>query len=136
MIYILDACALIALFKKEEGADKIKSLLNEALTGQSVVYMNIINLIELHYCFFRSLGKETSALILEQIHAMPIQFISTIDTVIFTETSRLKAQYAIPLGDAIGLATAIGMNGTFVTADHADFGEIETAEQVPFFWFR
>ena len=43
---------------------------------------------------------------------MPIQFIETIDDVIFSETSRIKATYAIPLGDAVGLATAIKLGGS------------------------
>jgi len=46
------------------------------------------------------------------------------------------ALIAIPLGDSIGLATAIKMGGIFVTADHSDFEEIEKAESIPFFWFR
>jgi predicted nucleic acid-binding protein len=133
---ILDACALIALFKREQGADKVRALFDETLAGQSVIYMNTVNLIEVHYCFYRALGQEKSGLILEQIYAMPIHFIDTIDTIIFSETSRLKAQYAIPLGDAIGLATAVKMKGTFVTADHSDFGKIEKTEPVSFFWFR
>jgi len=136
LIYVLDACALIALFKQEKGADKVKSLLNEALTEQVDVCMHTINLIEVHYGFYRTLGKEKSGLILEQIYMLPIQFTDTIDTVIFSETSRLKAQYAIPLGDSIGLATAVKLRGTFVTADHSDFGKIEKAESLPFFWFR
>ena len=136
MIYIFDACALIALFKREQGFDKISALLDEALTGQSTIYMNTINLIEVFYCFYRALGKEKSGLILEKIYTMPIQFIDTIDAVIFSETSRLKAQYAIPLGDSIGLATTIKMGGSFVTADHSDFDEIEKTESFPFFWFR
>ena len=136
MIYILDACALIALFKKERGADKVKFLLDEALAGQSVVYMNTINLIEVHYCFYRTLGQEKSNLLLEQIYKMPVHFINTVDETIFSETSRLKAQYAIPLGDSIGLATAIKMNGTFVTSDHSDFEVIEEKEDLKFFWFR
>jgi len=98
--------------------------------------MNIINLIEVHYSFYRALGQEKSTLIIEQIHAIPVHIIDTIDTTIFTEASRLKAQYAVPLGDAIGLATAIKMKGVFVTADHSDFEEIEKAEHIPFFWFR
>jgi len=134
--YIFDACSLIALFKKENGSDKIRALLDEALTGQADIYMNIVNLIEIHYILYRALGKEKSSLILEQVYALPIKFINTIDEVIFTETSRLKAQYAIPLGDAIGLATAIKINGAFVTADHSDFEEIEKAETISFFWFR
>ena len=136
MTYVFDACSLIALFKKEKGADKIKILLDEALTGQAAIYINILNLIEIHYLFNRALGKEKSAFILEQIHTWPINIINTIDDVIFFETSRIKAQYAIPLGDSIGLATAIKMNGTFVTADHSDFEEIEKAETISFLWFR
>jgi predicted nucleic acid-binding protein len=134
--YIFDACALIALFKQEKGTDKIEALFKEASTGQTVIYMNIINLIEVHYCFYRVLGREKSGLILEQVYTMPIRFIDTIDAEIFSETSRLEAQYAIPLGDSIGLATAIKMDGTFVTADHSDFSKIEEAESIPFFWFR
>lgn len=136
MTYILDACALIALFKREQGAEKIRALLDEALAGQAVLYMSIINLIEVHYSFYRALGQEKSSLILEQVYAIPVNFIDTIDTIVFSEASRLKAQYAIPLGDAIGLATAIKMKGSFVTADHSDFDEIEKAESIPFFWFR
>ena len=97
---------------------------------------NTGNLIEVHHCFYRALGQEKSGLILEQIYAMPIHLIDTIDAIIFSEASRFKAQYAIPLGDAIGLATAVKMKGTFVTADHSDFSKIEEKESVPFFWFR
>jgi len=136
LTYIFDACALIALFKREQGADVVRTLLDEALAGQSVIYMNIINLIEVHYGFYRTLGPAKSDLILEQIHTMPIHFIDTIDTTIFSETSRLKALYAIPLGDSIGLATAIKMKGTFVTADYSDFRKIEGTENISFFWFR
>ena len=48
MTYILNACALIALFKKEQGADKVRALLDDAIAGQSVVYMHTVNLIEVH----------------------------------------------------------------------------------------
>ena len=136
MTYIFDACALIALFKQEKGSDKVRALLDEALGGQSVIYMHTINLIEVHYGFYRTLGQEKSNLILEQIYTMPIQFIDTIDAKVFSESSRLKAQYSIPLGDAIGLAVAIKMEGTFVTADHSDFDKISKMESIPFFWFR
>ena len=136
MKYILDACALIAMFKQEKGADKIVTLLSETAVKQNEIFMNSINLIEVHYGFLRALGKDKADLILEKIKTFPISFIDTIDNVIFSETSRLKAQYAIPLGDSIGLATAIKMNGTFVTADHSDFEQIEKAEAIPFLWFR
>jgi len=136
MTYTLDACALMALFKNEKGADKVEALIAEADTGKSDIYMNTVNLIEVYYIFFRKAGKDRADVILEKIHALPIQFINTIDDAIFSETSRIKAQYAIPLGDSIGIATAIKLGGAFVTADHSDFEAIEKTESLPFFWFR
>ena len=136
MTYIFDACAILALIKKEKGADKVRTLLDEAKNKQSIIYMNTINLIEVNYYFYRLLGKEKSASILNEVYSFPINFIDTIDDVIFSETSRLKVQYAIPLGDSIGLATAIKIGGAFVTADHSDFEQIEKTEKLPFFWFR
>jgi predicted nucleic acid-binding protein len=136
LTYIFDACALLALYKNEKGSDKIEALLDDALTGQTAIYMHSVNLIEVYYLFYRALGKEKADLIIEEIYKSPISFIDTIDTTIFSETSRLKAQYAIPLGDAIGLATAIKLRGSFVSADHSDLEKIEKAESVSIFWFR
>jgi PIN domain nuclease of toxin-antitoxin system len=96
LIYVLDACALLALYKNEKGSDKVKALLDEAKTGQSIIYMHSINLIEVYYYFYRKLGKEQADFILERINKMPLSIIDTIDKLIFSETSRLKATYAKP----------------------------------------
>jgi predicted nucleic acid-binding protein len=136
LICVLDACALLAFYKNEKGADKIETLIEEAKAEQHNLYMHSINLIEVYYHFCRISGKEKADIILEDIYNMPINIVDTIDNIIFSETSRLKAAYAIPLGDCIGLATAIKMGGAFVTADHSDFEEIEKIESLPFFWFR
>ena len=136
MVYVLDACALIAIYKNEKGADKVKALVKEAAADQCTISMSIVNLIEVDYLFVRMFGREKADLILEEIYGMPIHFVDTIDETIFSESSRLKVRYAIPLGDAIGLATAIKMKGTLVTADRDDFGKIEEAEHFPFLWFR
>ena len=136
MIYILDACALIDLFMKENGLDKVKALLDDALTGQSTIYIHSINLIEVYYKFLRIFGKDKADIILEEIYTHPINIVDTIDTTIFLETSRLKAKYAIPLGDAMGLATAIKLGGSFVSCDHSDIEQIEKAESISVYWFR
>jgi predicted nucleic acid-binding protein len=136
LIYILDACALIALFKREQGADKVRALLDEAMAGQAVIYMNIVNLIEVHYGFYRALGQEKSGLILELIYAMPVHFIDTIDTAVFSQASRLKAHYTLSLADAIGVATAIELSGVFVTTDHHELEVVASKEKLNFLWFR
>jgi uncharacterized protein with PIN domain len=37
---ILDACALLAFLNDEEGADVVESLLNQAASGETVVFMS------------------------------------------------------------------------------------------------
>ena len=90
----------------------------------------------MYYHFLRTLGKDKAEIILEEIYKLPMTTVDFIDAVIFSETARLKAKYSIPLGDSIGLATAIKMNGTFVTADYSDFEIIEKIESLSFIWFR
>jgi predicted nucleic acid-binding protein len=136
LIYVLDACSLIALFKKEKGIDKIITLFDEAQEGQHTIYIHSVNLIEVYYHFCRVWSKEKADIILDEICNLPINIVDIIDDVIFSETSRFKATYPIPLGDAFGLATAIKTGGTLVTADHSDFEEIEEKETVSLFWFR
>jgi predicted nucleic acid-binding protein len=56
---------------------------------------------------------------------------------IFYEAGRLKAEYKkVSLADAVGLATAICFNATFVTCDHHELEVIEQKESVPFLWIR
>jgi predicted nucleic acid-binding protein len=135
MIYVLDACALVAFLKKEEGVEKVLDILQETENGTTFVYMSIMNLIEVHYGFVCSLGKKRAAEILDQIHDLPIQIVDTINSPVFDEAVRLKSSYSISLADAIGLATAINLKGTFVSSD-GELVEPKTKEHAPVFWFR
>ena len=87
MIYIFDACALIAYLNNEPGSDAINEMLKKAIDGDAEIYMNIINLIEVHYANIRSLGKDQASIILEKILASPIQVVSVISDKIFHEAS-------------------------------------------------
>jgi PIN domain nuclease of toxin-antitoxin system len=46
----LDACALIAYFAKENGADNIENILRDAIDDENItIFMNKINLLEVYY---------------------------------------------------------------------------------------
>jgi PIN domain nuclease of toxin-antitoxin system len=47
--YLLDACALIALFDNEKGADVVSGLLDSARRREIILSMNAANLIEVYY---------------------------------------------------------------------------------------
>ena len=48
-IYILDACALIALLAGEHGAENVKKIIQEAIDGKINIKINQINLLEVYY---------------------------------------------------------------------------------------
>ena len=134
MICVLDACALISYLNNEPGSDIVNDLLNKAIHGKIVIYMNIINLIEVHYANIRILGLVPAEVILENILAAPIRIVSDVSETVFQQASRLKAAYKCSLADAIGLATAIELSGQFVTSDHHELEVIAQNETIPFVW--
>jgi predicted nucleic acid-binding protein len=133
--YILDACALIAVFKDEDGGPEVNDLITRAETDEISLCVSIVNLIEVHYGNIRDFGLEKALEILEIIKSAQIEVIGAIPDAVFYEASRLKAAYSLSLADAIGLATATNRNGLFVTAD-GEFAEAEAREQAPIHWFR
>jgi len=56
--YLLDACALIALFDNEKGADVVSGLLDSARRREIILSMNAANLIEVYYDRIRAVGTE------------------------------------------------------------------------------
>jgi len=134
--YILDACALIALLRNEPGADKVATAFNAANNGEAKVIVNKVNLLEVFYDLYRSLGKDKANLIMSEIRKRPIEIYSEITDDIFNEAGRLKASYKISLADSFALAQAIVSDGELLTADHHEFYIIEKHESIRFQWIR
>jgi len=134
MIYVLDACALLSFLNNESGSDIVNDLLIKAVDDEIDIFMNIINLIEVHYANIRSIGTDQAAAILEKILAAPIQIVPAVSDDLFQQTARLKAFYKCSLADAIGLATAIELSGQFVTSDHHELKAVAENEDISFLW--
>ena len=135
--FVLDACALLALLRNEAGADKVATAINAANVDNNVrVIMNKINLLEVYYDLYRSLGKETADNILAEIKKRPIEINANITDEIFAEAGRLKATYKISLADSFVLAQAIVSEGKLLTSDHHEFDHVEHKEEIAFHWIR
>jgi len=48
-IFIFDACALIALLAAEDGSEKVRDLILDAIDGNILLKMNQVNLLEVYY---------------------------------------------------------------------------------------
>jgi len=134
-IYVLDACALVALIKGEQGADVVRNVIYKNVRGSAIILMHEINLLEVYYGFFRERGKNYANRKLEQC----VEFFTTIQGLtssVFTEAGRLKVTYKLSLADAIFLAQASISNGTVLTADHHEMDIVEQNENIVFKWIR
>jgi predicted nucleic acid-binding protein len=134
--YVLDACALIAFFSDEDGADVVESTLLDAANGTADIRMNKLNLLEVYYGDYRAHGKEAANNMLGVVASLPITVISELTDSVFEEAGRLKASYRISLADAVVLAEASICDGTVLTADHHELDSVERSEKIGFKWIR
>ncbi|MCL2398561.1 MAG: PIN domain-containing protein [Defluviitaleaceae bacterium] len=135
-VYVLDACALMAVLYREKGASVVKAAFDEADKGKAKIIMHKANLLEVYYDILRNLGKEKADAIISEIKKRPISFNAEITDEIFIEASRLKSSYKISFADSFALAQALISGGSLLTSDHHEFNVIEGKESIHFAWIR
>jgi len=134
--YVMDACALIAYFKKEAGFEAVVQFFDQASDGEISIAMHKVNLLEVYYGFYRDDGKESAKSVLDDSLSLPITFTDDLGSPIFKEAGRLKATYDISFADSFALALASNKGEALITADHHDFDVIEQKETIRFSWIR
>jgi predicted nucleic acid-binding protein len=135
--YILDACALLALFNDEAGADIVDDLLDRAKNNEITLTMNAVNLIEVYYDRIRTAGTEIADAIIQNIYdTFPISIIEILNSDIVREAAHFKAIGKMSFADTILIATAVCSGATVVTCDHVELEPVEKQGIVPFLWIR
>jgi len=135
--YILDACALLALFDDEPGADIVEELIDRAKNNEITLTMNAANLIEVYYDRIRVAGTEQADAVIQDIYdTFPIPIIETLNPTIVREAARLKATGKMSFADTILVATARYSGATIVTCDHVELKPVEQQGHIPFLWIR
>ena len=134
--YVLDACAMLAVLSNETGADTVESIYEKAESGNAILAMNKINLLEVYYDLIRAYGKDRAVEVLTEIKNLPILVYHEITDEVFLEAARLKTSYRISLADSIALAQAIALGGELVTCDHHEFDLVDGHEPIHFHWIR
>ena len=135
--YILDACALLALFDDEPGADIVEELIDQAKNNEITLTMNAANFIEVYYDRIRTVGKERADSIIQNVYDIfPVSIIETLNPAIVREAARLKATGKMSFADTILVATARCIGATIVTCDHVELEPVERQEHIPFLWIR
>jgi len=136
MNYVLDACALIAAIKQEDGALIVAELYEDAMRGDINIFINKVNLLEVYYGFRRDHGKEYAEKILNSVVESVVE-VSDINMDVLVEAGRIKSEYRrLSLADSIALAEAYVRGGFIVTADHHEMDKLDNAGLVKFMWIR
>jgi predicted nucleic acid-binding protein len=113
--YVLDANALVRLFRNTPGADIVDGLIQQAKSGRAHLSISAVNLTEVLYILARYLGQE-KALQCVNIARRAVDAISA-DEQIAIDTGILRIRYKLSLADCFAAELALRTGATLVTAD-------------------
>jgi predicted nucleic acid-binding protein len=133
MIYVLDACALIAVLNDEAGADTVVELLDQAEAGVDRLYMSSIQVMEVYYDRIYVNGREYAETVLKDIFNSRIIILTEISQDIIREAGRFKTSYSMSLADAFVAATTKMLGATLITKDN-EMKEANEAGEFPIQW--
>ena len=122
MIYVLDACAMIAFLSGEAGADVVESAL---LEPGSQCLAHSINLCEVYYVFMRKGGEATAESALEDLKAAGVVERNDSDGAFWQEVGKFKAtQVKISLADCCAITLTNRSGGLMLTSDHHELDPV------------
>jgi len=121
--FIFDSHALLKLFQKEKGYEKVVQLLKEIKEAGSTKYINAINLGEIIYSTKREFGDQKKIEVLANIERLNFTILPIPNNLIF-QAAEYKAQYSISYADCFTLASALEYKAAIVTGD-SEFKKVE-----------
>jgi len=113
---VLDSFALVSLFHKEAGCEKVQTTLYDQNRQSTKALLNVINWGEFYYIVRRRVGAEQAQGALELIEQLPIEIIAA-DQSMVRQAAEIKADYPIAYADAFTVATALTHQATILTSD-------------------
>lgn len=115
--YVLDANALIGFFEGRSGvAEKVRSLLGDALRQEVPLLMSAVNWGEVFYLEWRFRGEAKAREVEAKLQHLPIAIMS-VDRERASRAGGLKQKYGLGYADAFAAELAIERDARLVTAD-------------------
>lgn len=117
MTIVLDAWAILAYLQREEpAASCVQVVLQEAETGQTTLFVSLMNIGEVFYNIGRRKGEDVAEETLEELRHLPLTIVPpTPETVM--RAARLKIRHTLSYADAFAVVTAQDLQGTLMTGD-------------------
>ncbi|BFU93809.1 MAG: twitching motility protein PilT [Nitrospira sp.] len=113
---VLDSFALVSLFHKEAGWERVRAALYEQQRAGTKAYLNWVNWGEFYYIVKRKVGAAQAAEALQLVEQLPIELVP-VDLPMVREAAEIKGEHAVSYADAFCIATARRLSGTVLTSD-------------------
>src|SRR5208337_2790041 len=126
--YVFDSYALLKVFQKEEGYQKVVGLLRDVLASGGRALMNAVNYGEIIYIIKRAFGDRKKIECLAAIERLGIEILSVPNELIF-RAAEYKAEFSISHADCFALASALENKAPLVTGD-PEFKKVEHLAKV------
>ena len=126
--FIFDSHALLKLFQKEKGYEKVVQLLEEIQKTGAVKYLNATNLGEIIYTTKKDFGDQKKLEVLASIERLNFRILPIPNELIF-QASEYKAEYSISYADCFALASAVEHKAVIVTGD-PEFKKVEHLAEI------
>ena len=134
--FVIDACALIAFFNDETGAEKLELLFEQAHKDEVVLYAASVNFYQVYYDALRRGTPEKAEQLLLDLYSLPVTVVEIVDQNVMRVAGYFKTTYRLSLADSVALALAKQFSARLVSTDHHEFDVLEKAGEVQFFWLR
>lgn len=135
----MDASALIAYLRGEEGSSVVEQLLLDASPNCCV---HAVNVCEVFYVFLRDAGIDAARGAVQDLREVGLVVREDLDTGLWQQAGVLKAHSLtalhnrMSLADAFGLALAKRLDCDFVTSDHKELDAIAASGDVRITFIR
>ncbi|MFA5800075.1 MAG: type II toxin-antitoxin system VapC family toxin [Candidatus Peribacteraceae bacterium] len=113
---LFDSHALLKLFQREAGHEKIVRLLEQARRSGATKYLNAINLGEIVYSTKRAFGDQKKIEVLAHIDRLGFRILPIPNDLIF-RAAEYKASFSMSFADCFALASAVEHGAILVTGD-------------------
>lgn len=133
MLYILDACAMIAYLNNEPGADVVEAAMVDPANR---CYAHAINLCEVFYQFHRAGGESAATGAISDLQRMNVIERADFDSAFWQDAGKLKAGGGVSLADCFAIALTNRLSGSLLTSDHHELDAVAAAGICPITFIR
>lgn len=134
MIYVLDACAMIALLLREAGAEVVWAHL---LEKDASCFAHSLNLCEVFYDFYRDSGEAAAGEAIEDLKWLGVVERNDLDEMFWREAGTLKGTHRrVSLADCCAIALTKRVGGTLLSSDHHELDPLAALGVCPITFIR